>query len=91
MTSQRRGTIDDGDDVGTTPNAWRFRWVERDIKDINAKLEPLEAKVDGLQKSMDKLNTNLKIAAAVIVALGAASRFFTADAIELFKRLFGIG
>lgn len=91
MVVRRRPSVDDDYEDGTTPNAWRFKWVERDIKDINAKLEPLEQKVDALQTSMDKLNTNLKIAAAVIIALGATGKFLTPEAVEQIKKLFGFG
>lgn len=77
------------DNTETPEASFRFKWLERDIKEVKEGYEALVKRVDGLSDKIDKINRNQLIIACIIIGLGVGSRLFSTDTIELFKKIAG--
>ncbi len=75
------------DDAGTSAISMRFRWVERDLKDLKNGHNELINKVDKLAEQITRNSRNQMIGVAVVIGAGVGSRLFSTDGIEFLKKL----
>lgn len=79
----------------------RLAIIERDASSLNlilfgngfnkpGELNKIHDELSALKKAVDKINRNTIIAAALILGAGIGSRMFSADVIELLKKVVGL-
>lgn len=69
---------------------FRFRWVERDIKDIAAIVDGLVVIAEKNVQSIAKINRNILILGCLIIGLGIGSKMIDGQMLDYLKRLIGL-
>ena len=65
---------------------YRFKWIERDIKEMKEQHSDLKASVD----KIDPRVRRIEIMGYVIIVLGITSKVFSAEIADILKALIGI-
>jgi hypothetical protein len=86
---QRPVKLDEADDrktISLTDARFRFRWIERDIKEMKEAHTELKDTVD----KIDPRVRRIEIMGYIIIVLGITSKVFSAEIADVVKALIGL-